>query len=80
MSRIADEMELAQLDVADELIEEAVRILDARTWTPGEIHLLAVELTASLVNVRRVAESRGARLPVPDDGGLDDAVGMGRPA
>ncbi|MFI2184831.1 hypothetical protein [Streptomyces sioyaensis] len=71
MSRIADEMEAAQLDSAGELIEEACRILDARTWTPGEIHLLAVELVSSLVDVRRVAESRGARLPVPDDDGPD---------
>ncbi|MFG2284550.1 hypothetical protein ACGFOU_00480 [Streptomyces sp. NPDC048595] len=75
VSRIADEMEVAQLGVADELIEEAGRILDARTWTPGEIHLLAVELTASLVTVRRVAESRGARLPVSDDEGCDAGVG-----
>ncbi len=67
ISRIADEMEAAQLDSAGELIEEACRILAARTWTPGEIHLLAVELLSSLVDVRRVAESRGARLPVPDD-------------
>ncbi|MEX2969247.1 hypothetical protein [Streptomyces sp. C184] len=66
VSRIADEMEAAQLDSAGELIEEACRILAARTWTPGEIHLLAVELLSSLVDVRRVAE-RGARLPVPDD-------------
>ncbi|MFI1155942.1 hypothetical protein [Streptomyces sioyaensis] len=71
VSRIADEMEAAQLDSAGELIEEACRILAARTWTPGEIHLLAVELTSSLVDVRRVAESRGARLPVPDDDGPD---------
>lgn len=67
VSRLADEMEEAQLDSAAELLAEAHRILDARTWTPGEIHLLAVELTSSLADVHRVAESRGARLPVPDD-------------
>ncbi|MFI0712011.1 hypothetical protein ACH4SK_15400 [Streptomyces inhibens] len=71
VSRLADEMEAAQLDLAAELTEEARRVLEARTWTPGEIHLLAVELTAALANVRRVAESRGARLPVPDDDGPD---------
>ncbi|GGU87811.1 hypothetical protein GCM10010211_62530 [Streptomyces albospinus] len=38
-------------------------MLDARSWTSGEIHLLAVELTDSLADVHRVAESRGARLP-----------------
>ncbi|WP_405408682.1 hypothetical protein [Streptomyces decoyicus] len=69
VSRLADEMEAAQLDSAAELIEEACRILDSRTWTPGEIHLLAVELTSALANAHRVAESRGARLPTPDDDG-----------
>ncbi|WP_327704563.1 hypothetical protein OG530_25265 [Streptomyces decoyicus] len=71
VSRLADEMEAAQLDSAAELIEDARRVLDARTWTPGEIHLLAVELTSTLTNVHRVAESRGARLPVPDDAAPD---------
>ncbi|MGP8299516.1 hypothetical protein ACTPOK_16655 [Streptomyces inhibens] len=66
VSRLADDMEAEQLDEATELIEEARRVLDARTWSPGELHLLAVELTAVLTNVRRVAESRGARLPVPE--------------
>ncbi|MER6839521.1 hypothetical protein [Streptomyces platensis] len=71
VSRLADELEEAQLDSAAELGEEAHRILAGRAWTPGEIHLLALELAASLVDVRRVAESRGARLPVPDDDGSD---------
>lgn len=39
-----------------------LRMLDARAWTPGELHLLAVELTATLADVRRVAKSRGGRL------------------
>ncbi|MFD5392846.1 hypothetical protein ACFWJW_01090 [Streptomyces sp. NPDC127097] len=60
-------MEEAQLDSAAELGEEAHRILAGRAWTPGEIHLLALELATSLADVRRVAESRGARLPVPQD-------------
>ncbi|MEU9122466.1 hypothetical protein AB0C96_21835 [Streptomyces sp. NPDC048506] len=71
VSRLADDVEAVQLDAAAELIEEARRFLDARTWTPGELHLLAVELTAVLANVHRVAESRGARLPAPDDDGPD---------
>lgn len=67
VSRLADEVEEAQLETAGQLIEEASHVLDARTWTPGEIHLLAVELTASLANVRRVATSRGARLVGRED-------------
>ncbi|GGU94673.1 hypothetical protein GCM10010211_72240 [Streptomyces albospinus] len=78
VSRMADRVEAAQLESAAELIEEAGHVLRARTWTPGEIHLLAADLTTSLANVRRVAVSRGARLPAPayddpDDGAETDA-------
>ncbi|MHB6907754.1 hypothetical protein [Streptomyces sp. DB-54] len=65
VSRMADRVEAEQLDVAAELIEEARIVLREQSWTPGEIHLLASDLTASLTNVRRVAVSRGARLPAP---------------
>ncbi|MFF7230580.1 hypothetical protein [Streptomyces sioyaensis] len=81
VARIADRMEAEQLSSAAALIDEACQVLDARTWTPGELHLLAVELTASLADVRRVAESRGGRLDAllghdaPDD--ADDADGEG---
>ncbi|MFE7540504.1 hypothetical protein [Streptomyces platensis] len=76
VSRLADEMEEAQLDAAAELGEEAHRILAGRAWTPGEIHLLALELATSLADVRRIAESRGARLPVPQG---DDGLSLNRP-
>ncbi|MFE6690397.1 hypothetical protein ACFVFQ_28505 [Streptomyces sp. NPDC057743] len=67
VSRLADEIEAEQMDSAAELIEEARGILAGRAWTPGEIHLLAVELNANLANVRRVSESRGARLLALED-------------
>jgi hypothetical protein len=66
VSRLADEIETAQLASAAELIEEAHRALEARTGKCGEDHLLDA-MTASLADVHRVAESRGARLPAPDD-------------
>ncbi|MER0482253.1 hypothetical protein ABR737_28610 [Streptomyces sp. Edi2] len=69
VSRLADNVEAEQLDSAADLMDEARRVFAARTWTPGELHLLAVELASSLANVHRVAKSRGARLPVPDDEG-----------
>ncbi|MEU8914842.1 hypothetical protein [Streptomyces nigrescens] len=68
VSRLADEIEAAHLGLAAERIEEARRVLDGRRWTSGELHLLAVELTEALVEVLRVAESRGARLAVAGDG------------
>ncbi|MEU7634542.1 hypothetical protein AB0C11_00440 [Streptomyces sp. NPDC039016] len=65
VSRLADRLESEQLGSAAVLIEDAERILADRSWTPGELHLLTVELKNSLVTTHRVAESRGARLPVP---------------
>ncbi|WP_052229925.1 hypothetical protein [Streptomyces sp. CT34] len=67
VSRLADRVETEQLGLAAVLIEEARKLLHGRAWTSGELHLLAVELTESLDTVRRVAESRGARLPVAGD-------------
>ncbi|WP_255950339.1 hypothetical protein [Streptomyces odontomachi] len=63
VSDVADELEEAQLELAEELLGEAARVLAGRTWTQGELHLLAVRLTESLGEVHRVAVSRGARLP-----------------
>jgi hypothetical protein len=71
LSRLADNMESAQLGLASELVQEAQHILDGRRWTPGELHLLAVQLTEALTNVHRIAVSRGARLPTPAYDDLD---------
>ncbi len=68
VSRLADRMEAEQLDMAADLLDEAQCVLAELKWTPGELHLLAVQLTESLGAVHRVAESRGARLPAPDEG------------
>ncbi|MFE3647944.1 hypothetical protein ACFXO2_08890 [Streptomyces sp. NPDC059152] len=62
VSRLADRVEAEQMDAAAELIEEAADVLAGRAWSPGELHLLAVELNADLARVHRVAVSRGARL------------------
>ncbi|MEU5301280.1 hypothetical protein ACH4YO_06410 [Streptomyces noursei] len=71
VSRLADRVEAEHMDAAAEFIEEAGDILAGRCWTPGEIHLLAVELTAHLARVHRVSESRGVRL-LQLAGGLDE--------
>ncbi|GHD48656.1 hypothetical protein [Streptomyces mirabilis] len=71
LSRLADNMESAQLGLAGELLQEAKRVLDGRQWTPGELHLLAVQLTKMLTNVHRIAVSRGERLPAPAYEDLD---------
>ncbi|MEN3584610.1 hypothetical protein AAH978_10710 [Streptomyces sp. ZYX-F-203] len=71
LSRLADDMESAQLGLAGELLQEAQRVLDGRQWTPGELHLLAVRLTEALTHVHRIAVSRGERLPAPAYEDLD---------
>jgi len=83
LSRLADNMEAVQLGLAADLIKEARIVLDERKWTPGELHLLAVQLAGALTDVHRVAESRGARLadPVWDDPDvIDDEDAPERPA
>lgn len=62
VSRVADAVEEEQLASAVDLIDEARCVLAARGWTSGELQLLTVELTEALVEVHRVAESRGMRL------------------
>lgn len=65
LSRLADNIEATQLGLAGELIEEAQEVLEERSWTPGELHLLAVQLTEVLTSIHRIAVSRGARIPSP---------------
>ncbi|MBC9730891.1 hypothetical protein [Streptomyces sp. TRM68367] len=77
LSRLADNVESTQLGLAGELFYEATQILDKRQWTPGELHLLAVQLAEGLGNVHRIAVSRGARLPAPADDDLDTLGDLG---
>ncbi|GAA2664866.1 hypothetical protein [Streptomyces lunalinharesii] len=74
VSRLADRVEAEQMTSAADLIEDAGDILTARSWTPGEIHLLAVELTAQLTKVHRLSLSRGARLLQLESALDEDAV------
>ncbi|GAA3367767.1 hypothetical protein GCM10020367_65500 [Streptomyces sannanensis] len=76
LSRLANNVESAQLGLAGELLQEAQRILGGLQWTPGELHLLAVQLTEALTNVHRIAVSRGARLPSP---AYEDADSLNAP-
>ncbi|MGW0999837.1 hypothetical protein ACWD5V_42555 [Streptomyces sp. NPDC002523] len=71
LSRLADNMESAQLGLASEIVQEAQRVLDGRQWRAGELHLLTVQLTEALTNVHRIAVSRGARLLAPAYEDLD---------
>ncbi|MFI7013448.1 hypothetical protein [Streptomyces sp. NPDC050164] len=62
VSRLADDIEAVQLDMADDLLGHAAALLAERRVTSAELHYLALRLSESLRDVKRVAESRGARL------------------
>nr|WSY54759.1 hypothetical protein OG999_34570 [Streptomyces sp. NBC_00886] len=62
VSRLADEAERVQLDMAGDLLAHAAVLLAERRATGGELRYLAACLSESLSDVKRVAESRGVRL------------------
>lgn len=65
VSRAADDVEDAQLDLAAGLLDHAADMLADDRATAPQLHYLAACLAESLHQVCRVAESRGARLPTP---------------
>ncbi|NUP15203.1 MAG: hypothetical protein HOZ81_03690 [Streptomyces sp.] len=63
VSRVADQIESVQLGMADQLLGHAAELLAERHVTRRELHYLAQRLSEALRDVKRVAESRGARQP-----------------
>ncbi|WKX71153.1 hypothetical protein [Streptomyces sp. XD-27] len=70
VSRLADDMEAVQLRMGTELLGYAGEMLDDRKATADELRFLGNRLCESLRDALRVAESRGERVPAPDDEGL----------
>ncbi|MFI1738231.1 hypothetical protein [Streptomyces sioyaensis] len=62
LSRVADRMEEVQLEMADGLLDHAADMLGDDAATDRQLRFLGEQLSATLRDVRRVAESRGARL------------------
>ncbi|MFD5335982.1 hypothetical protein [Streptomyces hawaiiensis] len=62
VSRLADEIEDVQIDMADHLLGHAAELLAERRVTSAELRYLTLRLSESLRDVKRIAESRGARL------------------
>ncbi|MFH9224522.1 hypothetical protein [Streptomyces lydicus] len=75
LSRLADNTEAVQLEMAGELMEHALEVLDDGETEPNELRLLATDMAEALRDVRRVAISRGHRLPLTNppacEGGED---------
>ncbi|WP_324604667.1 hypothetical protein [Streptomyces sp. NRRL S-337] len=63
LARLADNTEELQLDIAAELGEHALEVLSDREDWPNELRLLVMDMAGALRDVRRVAISRGHRLP-----------------
>ncbi|GAA2506853.1 hypothetical protein GCM10023100_41140 [Actinocorallia cavernae] len=78
LSRVADSIESVQLGMAGELLGHAADMLADDKATPDQLRFALARMSESLRDVHRIAESRGARLPVPDgeeedEGGGDSA-------
>ncbi|MGW0854775.1 hypothetical protein [Streptomyces sp. NPDC002690] len=70
MSRLADEIEADQFDVALELLEEAIESLADDDARPEVVKRLAQQLTEVLRDVLRVAASRGHLLALCEPNSL----------
>ncbi|MFE7142129.1 hypothetical protein ACFVAG_30655 [Streptomyces sp. NPDC057644] len=80
VSRMADDVESIQLDMADELLGHAADLLAGDDGaTVQQVRFLAGRLTESLQQIVRIAESRGARLDAIPPGEAALPVEEGRP-
>ncbi|WP_413753594.1 hypothetical protein NRF20_29345 [Streptomyces sp. R-74717] len=68
ISRLADDMEAVQLSMSVELLDHAADILADQRVTNAQLRFLAARMAEALRDVHRIAESRGARIPVPSCG------------
>lgn len=62
VSRAADDIERVQLDMADDLLGHAAHLLAGHDAGSRELRFLARALADALRDMRRIAESQGARL------------------
>ncbi|WP_037888443.1 hypothetical protein [Streptomyces viridochromogenes] len=69
LSTLADGIEAVQLGMGEELLEHAreVLALGARALSATEYRWLASRLAEALTDALRVAESRGQRIPDPQE-------------
>ncbi|MFI7414790.1 hypothetical protein ACIBU0_39760 [Streptomyces sp. NPDC049627] len=67
LAHVADTVERVQLGMAGHLLDHVHDILADRRATPAQLRFLLARMSEALTDVRRIAESRGARLPVPAD-------------
>lgn len=73
LARMADNVESVQLGMADDLLSHVAELLDDGKPTADQLRFALTCMSQSLRDTERIADSRGSRLPVPDDPGLIDA-------
>lgn len=69
LSKVADQIEAVQLDMADDLLGHASDLLADSRATAEQLRYLLALMIEALTDVRRVAVSRGGRLPVCEGSG-----------
>ncbi|MFG3017928.1 hypothetical protein ACGFZQ_05150 [Streptomyces sp. NPDC048254] len=67
LSRLADDLETAQLATGIDVLGRARQVLDDPMSPYTEVRYAGIRLAECLTDALRVAESRGMRLVVPDD-------------
>ncbi|WP_234362129.1 hypothetical protein [Streptomyces sp. IMTB 1903] len=75
LSTLADSIEAVQLGMGEELLEHAREVLapGARALSATEYRWLASRLAEALTDALRVAESRGQRIPDPQEEAAEHA-------
>ncbi|MEV6791141.1 hypothetical protein AB0M87_03885 [Streptomyces sp. NPDC051320] len=73
LSRLADETEAVQLAMGADVLGHSRKVLADPMSPYAEVRYAGLRLTECLSDVLRVAESRGMRLPAPDDEDDEDA-------
>nr|WP_086882373.1 hypothetical protein [Streptomyces rhizosphaericus] len=74
LTRLADEMEAVQLQMGTELIGHARLMLSDRKADARELRYLSNRLIEALQDALRIAESRGGRIPAPDEAESDGSA------
>ncbi|MEW2255696.1 hypothetical protein [Streptomyces sp. NPDC047869] len=75
LSRLADETEDLQLADGLDVLVGARKVLDDPLSPNVEVRYTAIRLSECLADALRVAESRGRRLRMSDDIGVEDGTG-----
>ncbi|MFE6158946.1 hypothetical protein ACFQ7F_08520 [Streptomyces sp. NPDC056486] len=67
LARVADNVESVQLGMAGDLLSHVAELLDDGKATADQLWFALACMSQSLRDTKRIADSRGSRLPTPDD-------------